>query len=59
MESRCHSCDKTSEEVPLSKCPICFKYYCEAHGHDRGGVKFCSSGCAEYFFFGDPDDRDD
>jgi hypothetical protein len=59
VETRCHVCKKTPEELTLAKCPICLKYYCEIHSFDRGGVRFCSAGCAEYFFFGDPDDHDE
>jgi len=58
MEQRCHACDKTPEQATLSRCPICFKHSCEAHTYDRNGVRFCSSGCAQYFFFGDPDDKE-
>jgi hypothetical protein len=52
----CHVCTKSEEQAPLRKCPVCFKHYCEDHGHQRSGVGFCSNGCSQYFFFGDPDD---
>ncbi len=56
MDYECHECKKKMTEASLHKCPVCFKYYCDDHGHHRSGVGFCSDGCAEYFFFVDPDD---
>ena len=56
MEERCHSCDRTIDEVGLRKCPICFKHFCDEHSHHQSGRPFCSKGCAEFFFFGDGDD---
>jgi hypothetical protein len=56
MTNECHECKKVDDEARLRKCPICFKYFCEEHGHQRSGVSFCSAGCAEYFFFADPDE---
>lgn len=52
----CFVCNKTDDETRLSKCPICFKYFCEEHACHRSGLRFCSKGCAEYFFFSEPDD---
>ena len=54
--TECNQCKKTDAEVRLRKCSICFKHYCEDHAYYRSGVSFCSSGCAEYFFFSEPDD---
>jgi len=56
MTSSCFVCNKTDDETRLSKCPICFKYFCEDHACHRSGLRFCSKGCAEYFFFSEPDD---
>jgi hypothetical protein len=56
MTNECHECHKSDEETKLEKCPICFKYFCEDHAYHRSGLRFCSSGCAEYFFFSDPDE---
>lgn len=56
VEVECCECKKTEPETRLRKCPICFKHYCDDHAHQRSGVSFCSSGCAEYFFFADPDE---
>ncbi len=56
MDVQCHECEKPETEARLRKCPICFKHYCEDHDYKRSGLTFCSAGCAEYFFHGDPDD---
>jgi len=53
---QCTECGKTLDEATLSKCPICFKYFCTEHAYVTSGRRFCSRGCADYFFFGDPDD---
>ena len=55
-EIKCNVCDKSETEITLHKCPICFKRFCEDHGHQMSGRVFCSKGCAEYFFFSEPDD---
>lgn len=52
----CVRCDKPDTEVRLSKCPICFKKYCEECRYHFSGRDFCSQFCAEYFFFADPED---
>jgi hypothetical protein len=56
MENECHQCGKKGTEVRLYKCPICHKYFCDEHTYLWSGRPFCSSGCAEYFFFGDEED---
>jgi hypothetical protein len=37
-------------------CPICHKQACEGCGTSKGGKRFCSQYCAEYFFFVDDDE---
>jgi hypothetical protein len=53
---KCRECEKTIDDTPLTKCPTCFKYFCEEHAFLMSGREFCSRGCADYFFFADPDD---
>jgi hypothetical protein len=55
-ESQCCECGKTTDETTLTKCPTCFKHFCGEHCFVMSGRTFCSRGCADYFFFGDPDD---
>lgn len=52
----CVKCYISDDEKKLIKCPICFKYICEDCGIARSGRWFCSPQCADFFFFGDPDD---
>jgi hypothetical protein len=52
----CHECKRPETDTRLSKCPICFRYYCDEHSYTMSGRSFCSQFCAEYFFFADPDD---
>ncbi len=49
----CVTCSKTADQVPLHRCAICFKHYCDEHGYSMSGRRFCSQFCAEYFFFGE------
>jgi hypothetical protein len=35
---------------------MCRKLACEDHSFRKSGLEFCSRGCGEYFFHGDPDD---
>jgi hypothetical protein len=57
-ETICHECGKVDTETRLHKCPICFKHFCDEHTHLWSGRPFCSSGCAEYFYFGEEDEED-
>ncbi len=58
MDQECRNCGKTSDEVPLHKCQICFKHFCDEHAVRTSGVSFCSAGCGEYFFVVDPDEEE-
>ncbi len=58
MDAKCRHCGKSNDEVPLHKCQICFKYFCDEHAVPTSGVSFCSAGCGEYYFFVDPDQED-
>ena len=49
----CLTCHKDETEVRLHKCPICFRTSCEDCGRREYGRIFCSSRCADQFFFGD------
>ena len=44
----CLTCKKGEEEATLSKCPVCFRYYCVDHVYTMAGREFCGSGCARY-----------
>lgn len=59
LYARCWQCEKSIDDALLRKCPICFKHFCEEHGHLMSGRPFCSPGCAEYFFFSDDDASED
>ena len=52
----CVFCEKTFSRYDLTRCPICHKQTCEPCGMAKGGKKFCSQFCAEYFFYGDGGD---
>jgi hypothetical protein len=54
----CIQCDRSEDETRLEKCPICFKRFCSDHRYEMSGRGFCSTHCAQYFFFADPDDAD-
>ena len=56
MDSKCKECGATEDETKVRKCPVCHKEFCEDHSFQRSGLWFCTRGCADYFFFADPDD---
>ena len=56
-DTKCHECGRSDTETRLRKCPICFKHFCDEHTHLWSGRPFCSSGCAEYFYFGEEDEE--
>ena len=58
IEECCHECKKTKEETGLFKCPTCFKRFCEEHTYRMSGRRFCTRGCAQTFFFAEPDKED-
>lgn len=55
-EARCHRCEEQDPSKALRRCPVCHKHFCEEHSYVMSGRPFCSTGCAEYFFFADPED---
>jgi hypothetical protein len=55
-DGQCFKCTETDASSELRKCPVCHKIVCEDHAYVMSGRPFCSPGCAQYFFFSDPDD---
>ncbi len=53
---RCCVCARTPEDVRLAICPTCAKRVCAEHAFRRSGKFFCTKQCAEWFFYGDPED---
>lgn len=49
----CVVCKTDFSEEKLTKCPMCFKFFCNACQHLWQGRYFCTKRCAEAFFFGD------
>ena len=47
----CSKCGKIDEKAPMVKCPICHKLVCDECRHNVSGRYFCSSHCADFFFF--------
>ena len=56
MEPRCLKCEEHDPEQVLRKCSVCHRFFCEEHAYVMSGRRFCSPGCADYFFFEEPDD---
>ena len=52
----CVNCQKDELEMQIYKCPICFKPTCDDCGRREYGRVFCSSRCADQFFFADDED---
>ena len=55
-EAKCAKCESHDEAQLVRRCPVCFTHFCEEHAYVMSGRAFCSKGCAQHFFFGDPDD---
>ena len=49
----CSKCSKPEDRRPLTKCPICHKMVCDDCRYNVSGRWFCSSHCADFFFFED------
>ncbi|HEV7501034.1 MAG TPA: hypothetical protein VGQ33_13565 [Vicinamibacteria bacterium] len=52
----CVTCNASDVDKHLEKCPICFKWVCEACETHAFGRHFCTKKCADVFFYGDDDD---
>ncbi len=54
--TKCSVCgatkDEDGEEIQLKKCIMCFKMFCEDCAYFFGGREFCSRQCADFFFYG-------
>lgn len=62
VTSRCHACEREGREdraTRLIVCPVCHRKVCSEHAFSLSGKKFCTRGCAELFYFGDPDEPPD
>ena len=55
-EKHCQGCGVSRDLRILRKCPICHNVVCRTCGYTRQGKQFCSRSCADYFFFGDPEE---
>lgn len=53
----CQVCGETFG-FSLARCPLCHRTFCDDCGMRRGGLVFCSPGCAHLFFFGEEDEED-
>ena len=56
---QCNECQRTEDTHRLTRCPICYKLSCQEHSYQMGGRVFCSTHCAQYFFFASPDEEDE
>ena len=55
----CEACNENNPLRDIYKCPSCYKMVCDNCCHRFGGRPFCSKRCADYFFFGDEDTREE
>jgi hypothetical protein len=57
-DTLCSICSVTRDAAQLQACRICREMFCgDCAFRSRGGT-FCSSQCANTFFFGDEDESD-
>jgi hypothetical protein len=61
LERICVGCGDTEALARLEPCTICRRTFCADCAHKAAfGRKFCSTECAQaYYFTGEPDDDDD
>jgi len=52
----CFSCKASELDKLLQKCPICFRWVCDACATQAFGRHFCAKKCSDEFFYGDDDD---
>jgi hypothetical protein len=52
----CFSCKASELDKLLQKCPICFRWVCDACATHAFGRHFCAKKCSEEFFYGDDDE---
>ncbi len=52
----CSKCAAGQERTPLVKCPMCFRSVCGECQYLASGRNFCSSACAQFFFFEDEEE---
>ena len=53
----CTVCDEPFEESSLQRCPMCHKMFCERCERNKGGKRFCSQNCAEFFYHYEEEDE--
>jgi len=58
-ERSCWNCAATEGEAHLDRCMVCGKWFCAEHCFKQTGRRFCSSGCARDFFWGQTDEDDE
>ena len=51
LQMQCRTCERSEDEIRISKCSVCHKGFCDEHAYSLNGRQFCSRGCGEYFFF--------
>jgi hypothetical protein len=54
--ARCVQCGALEGLYRLERCSICHRRFCRRCAARRHGKMFCSASCADFFFFGSPDD---
>jgi len=50
-ETECYKCAKKGDPVTYQRCPSCYKMVCQECRHNIRGRFFCSSHCAQFYFF--------
>jgi hypothetical protein len=55
---KCEICGAEEEEYDLKKCPICHKLFCQDCAVLKGGIRFCSRHCMQFFFYGEDEEGD-
>ena len=55
----CEMCGATGKWLHLFKCPMCFRYFCEACRYSFGGKDFCTANCGNEFFWGSEEGDDE
>jgi hypothetical protein len=55
-EIPCSKCAKGVEKTTIQRCPSCYRFVCDDCRHHHSGRYFCSSQCAQFYFFEDEEE---
>ncbi len=59
VQKQCKKCKASNEDRYLEICTSCREHFCRICAMHRHGKRFCSTHCADLFYFGDYEEDGD